>query len=150
MEHLHKIKEALCKELEPYANRSLTKTDLETIWKITSTVKNIDKIMMSEGGYSNDGSWMARGMYSRDGSYGMSNNSQRGSYGDGGYSNGHYVRGHYSRDGYSRGGYSGEGYSNHGGFEEEIDRIMQEGNLSINDKEALMKAKQLVSGQGRM
>lgn len=57
MEYIEKIKKMLCKELDEYAMKSkLTGGDLDMIWKLTDTVKNLDKIEMleegSEGGYS--------------------------------------------------------------------------------------------------
>lgn len=65
--------------------------DLETVHKLTDTIKNIDKICMMEedGNYSQAGDWEleGRGNYGRGNSY-----ANRGK---------HYVHGHYSRD-YSR------------------------------------------------
>ena len=56
MEYIEKIKKMLCKELDEYAmKQKLTGGDLDMIWKLTDTVKNLDKISMleeSEGGYS--------------------------------------------------------------------------------------------------
>lgn len=86
MKALKEIKEMMCEELNGIAKKGeLSAGSLETIHKLTDTIKNIDKIEALEGG------------------------SERGSY-DGGYSNRHYVRGHYSRGmshdysrGYSRG-----------------------------------------------
>ena len=56
MEYIDKIKKMLCKELDEYAmKQKLTGGDLDMIWKLTDTVKNLDKISMleeSEGGYS--------------------------------------------------------------------------------------------------
>ena len=57
MEYIEKIKKMLCKELDEYAmKQKLTGGDLDMIWKLTDTVKNLDKIEMleeeSEGGYS--------------------------------------------------------------------------------------------------
>lgn len=67
--------------------------DLETVHKLTDTIKNIDKIVMLEDdGYSRDED------YSRDGDWGT---NMRGNYGRGSsYARrgSHYVRGHYSRD----------------------------------------------------
>ena len=61
MEYIEKIKKMLCKELDEYAmKQKLTAVDLDVIWKLTDTVKNLDKISMleeSEEGYSE-----ARGM----------------------------------------------------------------------------------------
>ena len=56
MEYIEKIKKMLCKELDEYAMKSkLTSGDLDMIWKLTDTVKNLDKIEMLEDeseGYS--------------------------------------------------------------------------------------------------
>ena len=55
MEYIEKIKKMLCKELDEYAMKGkLTGSDLDMIWKLTDTVKNLDKIEMLEddGGYS--------------------------------------------------------------------------------------------------
>lgn len=115
MKAMHDLKEMLCEEIDKIAKKGeLTAGSLETVHKLTDTVKNIDKILMleeDEGGYSERRD--SRGRYSRDdgmdyrngrggnwnaqGSYGGGN-----SYDDGGssYANRgkHYVRGHYSRD----------------------------------------------------
>ena len=65
---------------------------LDTVHKLTDTIKNIDKIMMLEDGdYSRTGEWEA----DMRGSYGRTENYSRGnSYANRGQ---HYVRGHYSR-----------------------------------------------------
>ena len=56
MEYVEKIKKMLCKELDEYAmKQKLTGGDLDMIWKLTDTVKNLDKISMleeDEDGYS--------------------------------------------------------------------------------------------------
>jgi hypothetical protein len=60
MEYIEKIKKMLCKELDEYAMKSkLTGGDLDMIWKLTDTVKNLDKISMLEEG--EDGYSEARG-----------------------------------------------------------------------------------------
>lgn len=102
MKALEDIREMLCKELDKFAERrELSAASLETLHKLTDTIKNIDKIEMLEedgGGYSRDGNWTATGTYGRGYSRDMLMDDGRG-----GYSNRHYVRGHYSRDGgYSR------------------------------------------------
>jgi len=89
MKALEKLRDMLCSEIEEIADKGeLSAGDLDTVDKLTHTVKNIDKIEMCEdGGYSrSDGEWQA---------------DMRGTYGRGGYSNRsrHYVRGHYSRSG---------------------------------------------------
>lgn len=56
MEYIEKIKKMLCKELDEYAmKQKLTGGDLDMIWKLTDTVKNLDKIEMLEDGDSYDG-----------------------------------------------------------------------------------------------
>ena len=119
MHYMHDLKDLLCAELEDYAEKGkksgkMSMGDLESIHKLTDTVKNILKIdlLESEEGYSEDGHYMGEGRI-----YGTS-------YDDGmhrgvGYSyargRGRYAKrdsmGRYSRDdGYMRrdGGYSRE------------------------------------------
>ena len=56
MEYIEKIKKMLCKELDEYAmKQKLTGGDLDMIWKLTDTVKNLDKIEMLEDVDSYDG-----------------------------------------------------------------------------------------------
>ena len=56
MEYIEKIKKMLCKELDEYAmKQKISGADLDMIWKLTDTVKKLDKIEMLEeenGGYS--------------------------------------------------------------------------------------------------
>ena len=94
--NLYDLREMLCKELDEYnrdAKNGLNERTLDTVHKLTDTIKNIDKIMMLEDDdYSRTGDWEAgmRGNYGRDGDYGRGNSySNRGR---------HYVRGHYSRN----------------------------------------------------
>lgn len=65
MEYIEKIKKMLCKELDEYAmKQKLTGGDLDMIWKLTDTVKNLDKIKMLEeesGGYSEARGGRSRG-----------------------------------------------------------------------------------------
>lgn len=74
MEYLQKIKDNLCGELEELAMKpEMSAGDLETIHKLTDTIKNIDKIAMLEDGdgYSQAGDWEmeGRGSYNRGSSY---------------------------------------------------------------------------------
>lgn len=124
------LNEMLCKEVEEIANKGeLSAGDLETVHKLTDTIKNILKIgMLEEGGSSSDGRWNAEG-----------------SYGNGGYSGRHYVRGHYSRDGGNsyRGGYSRGRYSMAEGKEmltEKIREMMNMGDIEPEDRKILMQA----------
>lgn len=59
MNGMNKLKKMLCGELEEIAAKlELSAGDLETLNKLTDTVKNIDKIeMLEEPGYSQRGSW---------------------------------------------------------------------------------------------
>ncbi len=111
---MHKIKEMLMKELYEYEDKAkkmnggkISAGDLETLHKLTDTVKNIGKIeMLEEGGYSEDSRYMGEGRiygtsYDNGSSYarGRGRNARRDS------------MGRYSREG----GYSEEGYSEEGG-----------------------------------
>ena len=111
---MHKIKEMLMKELYEYEEKAkkmnggkLSAGDLETLHKLTDTVKNIDKIEMLEGEdgeYSEAGNWMADGrMY---GTYDDGSSYARGRRGRGRNARRDNM-GRYSREG----GYSEEGYS---------------------------------------
>ena len=81
---LHELKELLCEELDEIAaKKEMNAGDLETLQKLTDTIKNIDKIMILEedGGYSQAGDWEARGKYMMGGDtyrdVGMSGRRQR-------------------------------------------------------------------------
>ena len=121
---MHKIKEMLMKELKEYEKKEkLSAGDLETIHKLTDTVKNIDKIEMLEGGegYSEDGMSYDGGMWRARGSY------------DGGYSERRRrdSMGRYSKDveysaesgSYRGGSYRGSSYD---GDSEHLMRKMRE------------------------
>ncbi|MBO5670270.1 MAG: hypothetical protein J6S41_01855 [Clostridia bacterium] len=98
MERMHELKKRFEKELEQYMHMGdkITMGELETIHKLTDTIKNIDKIMMLEeedGGYSQAGemrSGMNRGGNVMPGggySYRRQRRDSRGRYSrDGGYS----------------------------------------------------------------
>lgn len=117
MKALYELKDMLCKELEEIAGKGeLTAGSLETVHKLTDTIKNIDKIMMleEEDGYSERGGMYSerrdsRGRYSREGGYSQAGDWEaRGRFGGGHtYDEGgssyagrerRYVRGHYSRE----------------------------------------------------
>ena len=68
MHYMHDLKDLLCAELEDYAEKGknsgkMSMGDLESIHKLTDTVKNILKIdlMESDDGYSEDGAYMGEG-----------------------------------------------------------------------------------------
>lgn len=118
MKALYDLKDKLQDELDEIARKpEMSAGDLETVHKLTDTIKNIDKIcaLEEDGRYSGDS-------YSRGSSY-----RRR-----------HYVRGHYSRDGYSndRGGYSRDGgYSRHDAKEQMMDQMEELLNRASNDRE---------------
>lgn len=118
---MHKIIDKLTEELYEYEEKAddLSAGDVEMIYKLASSVKNLYKVQeMKDGGYSEASDWMGEGrMYgtSYDGgsSYARGRrNAKRDSMGrysrDGGSSydrgSSYDGRGGYSRDGYSRGG----------------------------------------------
>lgn len=150
MHYMHDLKDLLCAELEDYAEKGkksgkMSMGDLDSIHKLTDTVKNILKIDMleDESGYSEDGAYMGEGRI-----YGTS-------YDDGmrrgvGYSyargRGRYAKrdsmGRYSRDdGYMRRDVRDGGYSREDGKEymmERIGELMDEAQKPA-EKEALRR-----------
>ena len=56
MKTLYDLKDMLCAELDEIGKKGeMSAGDLETVHKLTDTIKNIDKItMLEEGGYSRD------------------------------------------------------------------------------------------------
>lgn len=127
MKALEDLREMLCEELDKIAKKQdMSAGDLETVHKLTDTIKNIDKICMyEEGGYSQAGDWemTGRGNYSRDSSY--ANREQ------------HYVRGHYSRDD----GRTSRGYSRADGREYMVNRLeeMMQDASSEKEREAIRR-----------
>lgn len=121
---LYELKEMLCCELDKLAvNGELSTGELETMHKLTSTLKNLNKIiMLEESGYSNDGEWSASGNYNRGNSY--RGNSYRGYSREGEYS----ERGRYSRA------------SEQIGIEQQLRELMENGNISPSQKSAYKKA----------
>lgn len=74
MEYMDKLRDKLCDELDDIARKpEMSAGDLETVHKLTDTIKNIDKIAMLEDGdgYSQAGDWEmeGRGSYERGASY---------------------------------------------------------------------------------
>lgn len=123
MEYMYELKEKLCDELEEIARKpEMSAGDLETVHKLTDTIKNIDKIGMLEenGEYSQAGDWEmeGRGSYNRGNSY-----ANRGK---------HYVRGHYSREGYNR---DGRTYSRGDAKEHMMMELEEAMNAASNDRE---------------
>lgn len=63
MRDMYKLREMLCEELEGYAKRgNLSSGDLETVHKLTDTIKNIDKIEL----LADDGSEYSHARRRRD------------------------------------------------------------------------------------
>lgn len=74
MKSLETIRDMLCYELDDIAEKNeMSAGMLDTVDKIAHAIKNIDKVMESEGGYSNDysrnGEWYAMGNSNRGNSY---------------------------------------------------------------------------------
>ena len=152
MHYMHDLKDLLCAELEDYAEKGkksgkMSMGDLETVHKLTDTVKNIMKIdvLKEEAGYSEDGTYMGEGRI-----YGTSYDD--GMHREGGYS---YARGRryarrdsmgrYSRDdGMSyarggrgmRGGYSRDDAKSY--MMEQLEEMMEEAEKPA-EKEALRR-----------
>ena len=68
MHYMHDLKDLLCAELEDYAEKGkksgkMSMGDLDSIHKLTDTVKNIMKIdiLKEETGYSEDGAYIGEG-----------------------------------------------------------------------------------------
>ena len=100
MQKYEELKELLCRELDEITEKGeLSPGSLDTVQKLTDSIKNINKIMMlEEDGYSQGGDWEARGVYGHH-SYDEGGNSYRGRKRD---SMGRYARDDgrmYSRDG---------------------------------------------------
>lgn len=152
MHYMEDLKDLLCAELEDYAEKGkksgkMSMGDLETVHKLTDTVKNIMKIdvLKEEAGYSEDGTYMGEGRI-----YGTSYDD--GMHREGGYS---YARGRryarrdsmgrYSRDdgmSYARGGRGMRGgYSRDDGkhyMMEQLEEMMEDSEKPA-EKEALRR-----------
>jgi len=87
MEHMEKLRDMLCEELEHMTEQGeITTGSLEIIDKLTHSIKSIDTIIaMEEAGYSNDYRTRYDGSYndgySRRGSYARGRNARRDSRG---------------------------------------------------------------------
>ena len=167
MHYMHDLKDLLCAELEDYAEKGkksgkMSMGDLESIHKLTDTVKNILKIDMleEESGYSEDGHYMGEGRI-----YGTSYESGYSERGGSSYARGRgrYAKrdsmGRYSRDGgvsydddmsYARGGRMGNRGGMRGGYSrddaksymiEQIEEMMETAEKPA-EKEALRRCMQ--------
>ena len=164
MHYMHDLKDLLCAELEDYAEKGkksgkMSMGDLESIHKLTDTVKNIMKIdvLKEEVGYSEDGHYMGEGRI-----YGTSYESGYSERGGSPYARGRgrYAKrdsmGRYSRDGgmsydddmsYARGGRMGSRGGMRGGYSrddaksymiEQIEEMMETAEKPA-EKEALRR-----------
>lgn len=145
---MHKIKEMLMKELYEYEEKAkkinggkLSAGDLETIHKLTDTVKNIDKIEMLEedDGYSEDGQYMGEGrIYGTSYARGRGRNAKRDSMGRYSREGGMY---HDGGSAYARGGMRDGrmGYSRDSAKEHMIEKMedMMEDAESPKEREAI-------------
>lgn len=118
MHDLIKLKEMLCKELEEYGAKGVTAGSLETVDKLAHAIKNIEKIIDAEEGYS--------GFYP----YAYADGNMNGSYRDGNsyrsYRGGSYRGSYRGRNRDSMGRYSGNGYSRDGELVEELRGLMED------------------------
>ena len=160
MDYMHDLKDLLCAELEDYAEKGkksgkMSMGDLESIHKLTDTVKNILKIDMleEESGYSEDGHYMGEGRI-----YGTSYESGYSERGGSSYARGRgrYAKrdsmGRYSRDGgmsydddmsYARGGRMGNRGGMRGGYSRDDGKeYMMEMAETPAQKEALKRCMQ--------
>lgn len=133
MKALNDIREMLCMELDEEAKKGeLSAGSLETIHKITDTIKNIDKIMcLEEGGNSYDSG------------YGYGNGSYRGMSRRGGYS-GNLMMDSGMEYG---GGYSGRRYSRDDSknmLKQRIEQMMNQGDMSGEDMNVLHRAMRIL------
>ena len=150
MHYMHDLKDLLCAELEDFAEKGkksgkMSMGDLETVHKLTDTVKNIMKIdvLKEEAGYSEDGHYMGEGRI-----YGTSYESGYSERGGSSYARGRgrYAKrdsmGRYSRDdgmsyrGGMRGGYSRDDGKHY--MMEQLEEMMEEAEKPA-EKEALRR-----------
>ena len=149
MHYMEDLKDLLCAELEDYAEKGkksgkMSMGDLDSIHKLTDTVKNILKIdvLKEEIGYSEDGHYMGEGRI-----YGTSYDYDRGtSYARGRTRAKRDSMGRYSRDdgmmyrdgrmGGMRGGYSRDDGKHY--LMEQLEEMMEEAEKPA-EKEALRR-----------
>ena len=133
MEYMHELKEMLCDELMQIADKGeLTAGSLDTIDKLTHSIKSIATIMaMEDSDYSYEDGNMGGG------------NMNRGSYRGGSYRGGSYAQRRDSRGRYSRQGRRGtRGYSRDDETEKMVEKLekMMEQTQDQNVKQAIEQA----------
>lgn len=132
MEYMHELKEMLCDELMQIADKGeLTAGSLDTIDKLTHSIKSIATIMAMEDSdysYENGNMNSYRGGSYRGGSYR-------------GYAQRRDSRGRYSRGSYARGERRG-GYSRDDETEKMVEKLekMMEQTDDMNAKQAIEQA----------
>lgn len=97
MHELYELKEKLCEELKEYGNKEVSKTNLEVVEKLSSTIKNLGKIIENydeEEEYSSMNGGSYRGSYERGRRSYERGRSNRG----GSYARKRDNMGRYSRD----------------------------------------------------
>lgn len=133
MEYMHELKEMLCDELMQIADKGeLTAGSLDTIDKLTHSIKSIATIMaMEDSEYSYENGNMGGNMNSYRG-----NSYRGGSYR--GYAQRRDSRGRYSRNSYARRG----GYSRDEETEKMVEKLekMMEQTDDMNAKQAIEQA----------
>ena len=54
MNELHELRDMLCKELKSYSNKGISNSTLDTVDKLAHALKNLDKVIETDEGYSCD------------------------------------------------------------------------------------------------
>ena len=61
MKEIYELREKLCDELKEYGNKEMSAGSLDVIDKLAHAIKNIDKILDGDEGYSSRGEYMRGG-----------------------------------------------------------------------------------------
>lgn len=138
-----KLKDTLCHELEQLNQRgSVNQADIDRIYKLTTSIKNIQKIEMMEdegssmyGGSSYRMSRDGRESYGRNGSYGGTRGLMTYERDGGASYRGRDAMGRYSRDGVERENLM---------LTKEIDIMLNNNNLSDSERDTLRKALEIM------
>lgn len=135
MGKMHTLRDTLERELDKLADKkTMSMSDLDTVSKLLTSIKNIYKIEMYGDEYSHGGEWRADG-YSYNDGYDHATRRR------------HYVRGHYSREGRGRDDYS-RGYSMADAKQDivaDLREMMQMEGLDRDEREVLEKAMRQLS-----
>lgn len=139
MQNMEDLKDMLCDELDEIAKKGeVSIGDLEAIEKLTTSIKNIDKIIMADR-YSRDSGRSYEGRSYEGRSYdgrGYENGNSDNGYNDSGsYARGrgrHYVRAHYS--------YADEA----GMLSDKLEEMLSDSRMDNNDKRILRQAMEII------